>query len=616
MLERIARTGAILALGVPLGGAVIALLMALGLAPAAATSAWLGLAAIAVAVALLRRPRVTVPPEPRTAWWIALAVALATAAFPLASEWWRIHSDNWAHAMIVRATLARVPPLDPGFANVPLQYPWIYHAFVAGAVAVTHADVFGAMLLLSTLSLMALVLGAAAALAPARARDAGWTLLLLLLGMNALFPLFAPLLAAKAFVGDVRGTAELARQFDLRPLQWETTGTFLRALSGQAFFLDKFMVVTPFALSLAAFASWLAAFRRWREDGARRELALGVLLTLAAGLMHPVTGAFLGGSCVLACALAWLFARGDRPAGARLLAWAGATAAGLVPVVLYTKTVIGGAGGTHAELPFDLAPLKLLGYATCLALGLGFAFAPWRRALRTPGAARGEALWLLAAGIVAAVSRLPGPSPFFTVDKLVYLVWIPLVLVAGPAFADWMRARRPAVRILLALLLFLPVNGLVFASRALDPHAAARMPWGLAGFEFLRARTPKDAVLVVQPGDWESAGFGDRDQYWSLGHPAEQLGYDEHEIAARADLSRRLFTTGRLTPDDRARLAALRRPVYVVWADFRDSTWRWTPGTFARRFAPAGPKPAFDPALPVVFASPELEVRAVPPPAR
>src|SRR5262249_53748117 len=123
---------------------------------------------------------------------------------------------------------------------------------------------------------------------------------------------------------------------------------------------------------------------------------------------------------------------------------------------------------------------------------------------------------------------------------------------------------------------------------------------------------PKNAVLLVQGGDWESAGFGERDQYWSFGHAAVQLGYDEKEIDARKDLATRFFSTGTLTSADRVRLAALHRPVFAVWEDFRAPLWRWTPGTIARGLVPAGPKPLFDPSLPVVFTSPEIEIRAVP----
>lgn len=607
------RIGTALALGPPLGGAAIALLMLAGVAlPLAAQIVLLATAALTLLSILVRPPKLGEGPETRVAWWVTVAFLALTLSFPLLWQWWRIYSDNWTHAGIVRAIAAGVPPLDPGFAGAPLQYAWIYHAFVAGAHALIGVDIFAMLVALEAAALASVLLCAAGALGRTRGSEVLWTLLLLGLGLNALFPLFMPLLLARAFTGEVRGTAELARQLDLWPLEWEKTGVFLRSLGGQDFFLNKFMVATPFALSLAALTAWMASLRRWLEHGRRSELALGALLSLAAGLMHPVTGVFLAATTGLSFVLLLFFGRDAQSARGRFLWWSVAVAAGTVPVLLYTATLLGGAGGTHHELPFDLAPLKVLGYASCLALGLLFAVRPLARMLREPGAPHAWALWVLAGCAVALVSRLPGPSPFFTVDKLAYLVWIPLAITAGPAFASWMSARPLTARIALAALLFLPVNGFALASRALDPHNGARQPFALAGFAWIREHTPKDAVLLVQKGDWESAGFGERDQYFSLGHPALQLGYDLGEIEARSELSDRLFSTGRLLSPDRERLAALERPVYIVWVDFRSPRWNLTLGALARVLAPAGPKPAFDSDLPVVFRSPEIEVRAVP----
>jgi hypothetical protein len=257
---------------------------------------------LALAALMRRRPR---PESPdRAIVLVTLGFVAVTAAFPAASEWWRIYSDNWTHAGIVRAVVRGVPPLDPGFAGAHLQYAWIYHAFVAGVHVLTGVDVYAYMLVLCSAALAATLLAAGSTVPRGRV----WSLLLLGLGLNALFPLFLPLVAARALTGEVRGMAELSRQFDLRPLQWESTGVFLRSLSGQTFFLDKFMVVTPFALSLAAFVAWSASLRRWLDGGARGELGLAAALALAAGLMHPVTGVFIASSCGLGAMLMILVA--------------------------------------------------------------------------------------------------------------------------------------------------------------------------------------------------------------------------------------------------------------------------------------------------------------------
>ena len=538
-----------------------------------------------------------------------------TALFPALSEWWRIYSDAWTHSGIVRAIeVAGVPPLDPGFAGVPLQYAWIYHAFVAGARVMAGADVYLLMALLAAFALATVVLCAGGIAAGMDRSAVGWTLGLLVLGMNATFPLFLPVQLAHAFTGEVRGWAEVSRLFSLWPLEWDRTGIFLRSLGGEDFFLDKFTVATPFALSLGAMTAWLACFRRWVDGGNRSELVLGSLLTFAAGLMHPVVGLHLGAVSGLLFALV-LVARRDSPGLMRRVpAWGITVLVGLLPVMLYTRSILGRSGGTHQEFPMDLTPLKLLGYVSCLGLGLWFARRPLQRMLRGSDAESAWALALLAAFVVALVVRLPGPSAFFTVDKFAYLVWIPLAITAGPAFAQFLSSRSRPAAAAIALLLFLPVNGLVFATRAADPHNHIRQPWDRATYAWLRAHTPANAVMLTPAADWETAQFAGRDQYFSLGHANVQLAYDLAEIAARSDLVDRLFRTGTLSAGDRARLGALGRPVYIVWTDFREPLWLTTPGTIARAGVALASRPAFDASLPLLFEADGQEVRALGPP--
>jgi len=610
-----ARLGAALALSPGLGGAFLTPLLLLHLSLVQAGAALVAVSAAVALVGLLRaRKSPPADPEERATWWFALLVVAGVAAFPLLGEWWRIYSDAWTHAGIVRAVVVHgVPPLDPGFAGARLQYAWIYHAFAAAAQAVTGVDVYAFLSLLEACALAGLILVAGSAAARADRKSVAWTLALLVFGLNALFPLFLPIELVRAFTGQVRGWAEVRRIFALLPLDTERTGVFLRSLGGQTFFLDKYTVVTPFALALACTVAWWAAFRRWCDDGRPIELALAALTTLAAGLMHPVAGLDLGATAGLVGLLALAWPRGPRRD--RALPWFAATLTGLVPVALYTATILGGKGGTHRELPVDLAPLKYLGYGTNLALALAFALPALRRVRNGTGSERTWLAALLATAAIAACVRLPGPSPFFTVDKFVYLVWIPLALTAGPAFAAWMSQRKAWARVALAAALFVPVNGLVFASRLADPHARVRQPWDRPVYAWLRAHTPRDAVLVTPAGDWETAQFAERDQYYSLGHATVQLGYPLAEITARAALVDHLFSRGTLTPAERARLSALGQPVYVVWTDFRSPVWQTTPGAIARAGLTLGPPPAFDPSLPLLFADDGQEVHGLPPEA-
>jgi hypothetical protein len=259
-----------------------------------------------------------------------------------------------------------------------------------------------------------------------------------------------------------------------------------------------------------------------------------------------------------------------------------AVVAAAIPFGVFFASIAGGAGGSHRSVPLDLAPLKLLGYVSCLALGLLLAARPLRRDWRAGGPARFWALWMLVGLALAAVFRLPGPSPFFTVDKFSYLLWIPLAAIAGPELHRILAARPVAWRAVVLLLLFLPVNGLALGSRALDPHTRGRQPWNEPGYVWARAHLPKDAVLVTPPGDWDTGGFAERDQYYTLDHAALQLGYPFEEIDARRRILLRVFSGQALEEADQRRLEALGRPVYAFWTDFADPRWAWTPGEGAR----------------------------------
>jgi Domain of unknown function (DUF6798) len=612
---RTARLGAALALSPALGGTVLAAMMLGGIGARPAAQILLAGSALALFVAMLRarsRASTQVAPDSRVTWWFCAVFVGVTAAFPTFSEWWRLYSDAWTHAGIARAIeVFGVPPLDPGFAGVRLQYSWIYHAFVAGAHALTGVDRYVFMAMLESFALAALILSAGSLAFRIGAGSVRWTLALLLLGMNALFLLFAPVQILRALTGEVRGMAELARQYDVFPLEWDRTAVFLHSLWGQTFFLNKFMVATPLALALGAFVAWLASFRRWLADGSPSELILAALLTFAAGLMHPVVGLDIGATTGLLFLALALDRRRGRPLLGPVFRMGLAVLAGLLPVLLYTATILGGKGGTHHEFPIDLGPQKILGYVSCLALGLVFGVKPVLKMLRGSEVDRAWTLLLLAGVVVALFIRLPGPSAFFTIDKFSYLVWIPLALTAGPSFASFLRSRSRGARFALAVLIFLPVNGLVFASRVADPHNHVRQPWGREVYGWIRSHTPRDAVLVTPRGDWETAQFTGRDQYFSVGHASAQLGYDLREIEARSGLVARLFASGSLSTSDRERLRALRRPVYVVWTDFRDSLWLTTPGALARHELPLGPRPAFDPSLPLLFAANGQEVRGI-----
>lgn len=631
-----ARLGAALALSPPLAGGAVALLHYRGVDIVPAGIVVLGIAAFMVIAGAVRerrrgRDHPGEGPEKRNAAArmtiiAALLAAVLVGSFSLTGEWWRVFSDAWFHGPIVESIRAGgIPPDDPHFAGFELNYPYIYHEFTAFIATVTDIDPFLVMAWLQIFAIISVVLSLGALAHRMHARRAGWTLAFVLLGLNALFPLF--LLAfttLRAGLGEVRGIEEFGRIFQLIKPGWDGSAAFLRLLGGQGLFLDKFMVTTPLALSLAAVCAWAGAFWRWfggsapahtantvaERAGARGELLLAGFLTLSAGLLHAVVGPALVVSTIGVLLFA-LIRRAHRPGQLRAAwRWTLAVIIGSLPTVWYLATMIG-TGGSHNRLPLDLAPFKIFGLLGCLAAGLIFGARPAARLFSAGGAGRMWIVWMLTMLGMGLIVRLPGPSAFFTVDKFAYLVWIPLAVTAGASFGDTLMRVSVSKRIVLLILLFVPVNGFALMSRITDPHAAAKQPWHLPAHVWMRRRLPRGAVLLTPPGDMNISVFARRAQYYGDAALGQLRGYPIDELHARRRLLERLYRRGDIDPAGFERLERLDRPVYAVWLDSASPIWNVVPGSRPSITYEAGRAPPWGDRLPTVFESTHYTVSAV-----
>jgi hypothetical protein len=614
--------GTALALSPGVAGATIALLVMAGLGWPQAFFVVIALSGLICAVALLlggaRGIEESAAHDPRHVAFVAAGLGvLATGLFPLFSEWWRVSSDAWIHAPIIRSLLTwGLPPRDPWYAGFQLQYAWVYHSLVAGVSGGTGCDPLAFMSSLAVLSLVAVLLLLVHAIQRFHQTRVVFTLAFVTLGFNALFTLFVPLLAARALVGDVRGIREIVRTFDLSPYSYTKASALLHSLGGQDWFLNKFEVSTPFSLALAVYVAWAACMWRWFEahtgaagQGHRQgatvftplgELVLAAFLTLSGSLIHPVVGfSLLAITLSLAGAALLRFPLRDPGIRRPMLVWLLAVLAGFVPAVPYLRSLLGQAAG-QGQLPVDISQRKLVGLFVCLLPGLIFALRAIGPAWRRGATHRIWLVWLLGIFLIALIVKLPGPGIFFTVDKFSYLVWIPLGILAGKSAGDFFMRRSPLLRVLLMLGLFLPVNGFMLLARLADPQASWRQPWDLPSHVWLRSALPPDALLITPPGDVDVCNFMQRNLYYVIKSDALLRNYPPGEIAARTSLVKRLYEDGSLSADERDRLESLGRPVYAVWPDYRGAPWAGrTPGAGYRLMTPAGLSPPWQGSLPV-----------------
>ena len=339
-------------------GAAACVLLAFGLSVPVAARVCLAAAYGAASLALLRGCGTSTPTprwERRLIVWLVVLAALALLPHAL-RPWVRMRSDAVFHTAVVFEIAARgVPPGDPYFAGISLNYVWFYHAMLAvwaEAAGVAAWDLGG---LLNAFWLVSLG-GAVYALsrgAGRPGREAFFAALFVPLGLNAFFFLGFGVKFARAFMGETAGWAELRRLFSLRPFTFDQVLAVTSLYGSPPAFLNKYLVMTAFGGAVTSLAwlgeglvGWarsssmpsraageparhfvgvaLAAFGMWVwNPGVGGACALGLLLAGAALLLRPgavprrllVMGAtaFAGGSALAAPLLLRTVGRAEAP---------------------------------------------------------------------------------------------------------------------------------------------------------------------------------------------------------------------------------------------------------------------------------------------------------------
>jgi len=145
---------------------------------------------------------------------IAGALALSVLVPPFVNAYIAVRGDSFTHAAITLRILEHgVPPEDPYFAGMRLNYVWFYNLFIALLCALRGQEPFAFMTLFNAATGFAMVIlaGVTATTLWGR-REAGWGAgLLLTLGFNAGAWLLWPLGLVRTLSGEVRGAAEVAR---------------------------------------------------------------------------------------------------------------------------------------------------------------------------------------------------------------------------------------------------------------------------------------------------------------------------------------------------------------------------------------------------------------------
>ncbi len=571
------------------GGILSPLVMTLAAIPFARTGADLRAVASIVPIAcmalllsglFLRGAGVRTRPVMPRAWIGALILGLLVIVPLVANPALRIRSDAWFHAAVAES-VARggIPPDDPYFALIQLRYFWAYHVYLLVLRSAVPASLFDLMacinILFFPLYLMSIV--AVSARISEKRSGPAFSAALAVLGINVFGSL---LLAGRVLFGETRGW-DLLRGIIDGGSHYVLTNLAYRYAGSISFFLDKFLVGSSFAMALAMFLAALYFLAGWLAGGDRRELVLAGLFTGSAILFHAIIGLSLllcGGGALVVLSIAGMRARSGAAARRPLagIAVLGATALLCVPylrLILPARELGPGLFTFNGVflwtvLAAGILPLALLAVRAKVAgfRGAGAAFI-----LSTTG-------FMMLLGIAARM-------PFGNINKIVYLVLLPLVVLAGDGapICFSLLGGRPRLRAVLIVLL--TASGVATAALGLTGYIRERgndAPVPLRdgrivltgaereAYRWMREQTPRQSVFI-NADRLDIPVLASRRQIYAPERYAEAWSYREDEIAWRRELVASVYGEATLSPEARKRLLAPGFPVYIVMrgADLR-----------------------------------------------
>ncbi len=457
------------------------------------------------------------PPLDRIGWGVLIAAVAFVAVFPLASEWLRIRSDGWIHAGIAWDIHEHgIPPIDPRFAGMRLNYVWFYNLFLAMISSPPHErDLFVTMAMMNLVDMAALIaltwrLAARWGGGALAARGAA---LLAVLGMNAGAWILFPLHLLRAVHGEHSGWAEAAPL--MQQVEWDT------------YRVQHYVISSPFAWMVNSWDKWTlgssigytylfiplhlwALLRAWGAG----QWGWWALVAISAGAMilfHgvvglsvlPVTGLTLLALFLVGPSLRGAPARRQSLLGGILLALGG------LAVVPYLISITAGweagqSGLKHSYLRPSVFMVWTL--VTSCAVAAIFAWKSLRKSLRaTEPPSALLPLWLLGMLLFSLVVHLPENNE----TKFVWQVFILLAVIGGASAWEWVaRSRQGAARarwVMLVLAIFVLPSVLFLQGMLRDrpersqaelTEVVHRDADALAFYRWVRESTPRDAVFV------------------------------------------------------------------------------------------------------------------------
>jgi hypothetical protein len=493
-----------------------------------------------------------------------------TGYLPLTDEWWRLRSDAWFHiATVAQISNYGVPPEDPYFYGIPLQYMWFYHVLVLIVSRATGITSPFVMAIFNMQALAGFMLAAflLSQLLKNRFAHGVSSMLTGILGINALFWLFLPIKIIPAFVGEERGMEVVHRALTLSPLENLTVRKFLNIYSNQYFFLNKFIVLTAFSIAL----SFMAACWYGMTCGIAKKRAFPIVLTffMAVGMVafHPIVGfislAGLGGGIFLFYVSGSRFGASVRKTSLLLLIMLVAAVAVLSP---YLYDIMHGKDSDQLSL-INVSFRKIAGLVISCALGILLAaFQVKKLIARQKPEARFFVLAAFSIIVVCLIIFLPGPNIY---DKPAFFMFFPLAIAGGWTLAELPERKfalfqsKPGMA-LVFIVLFLPLNLIAFLGDYSTPTHDMLSVEETQIAAWARENTTRDAVFIDNKDRNFILVAGPRRNFYGSHSYAKQWGYDKEEMSRRKRMIDNIYSNEPLEPSTLAALCDIDPDVYIV----------------------------------------------------
>ncbi len=540
------------------------------------------------------------PPFDPWVWWACLGAVAFVAIPPLANAWIRVRSDGWVHGALVWEIVHHgIPPVDPRFIGMPLNYVWFYNLFIAQLTSLRGQDPFTFMAIMNGVDIGLVVwlvwqLGWAVW---GERRAARGGVLLLLLGLNAGAYLLWPLRLARVWTGEVRGWAEVQRliagiRLDSTDVLYELNAPFTHMVQ----FFDKFTLGTPIGYAWLMMLLHFLALARWLASGNGRWLVVSAFAAAGMQLFHgvvgmsvvPVTTGAVVLTVLLSRRLPWLPARG------RLVWFALATLAGFLACTPYSRAISKGwdahkTGVAHSFLHFTgVMPWTLL---TACGIALAFTLPAVRRLLREERAlAAWLAVWVSGMTLFAVFVHLPEGNE----HKFVWPIFSVLAILGGASWSpamEMMRRRAGAIGLAVAFaVLFLVPPALTLRGYVLDPggrssEALSPRPGEEALYRWLRDSTSTDVVVIDNLSRDLVNVLGQRRLLAGTVFGPERAAFPAAELARRRALTNDLYGAVADLDGDLASLDSVRTQARGLHA-VTDILAIYRPGDSARNGTP------------------------------